>query len=241
MLSRWLLAHLAAFSLAAFLGGLYEIGVEPNLFQPGPPHHIAGDQALPAGLIAGLPLAAIAQGWLLRRLVPGWGRATLLGALVGLALALGVVALAPRPGPVALAMPGTSLAWLPALFAFALPLALAQWLALRWRVTQAYLWVLANLAAPAVALPAGWMLSLFWGMPLAMLTTLLFSMFGASAVGNFLGGLVVTGAGVVSCGLVAALVTGLVLRWVFLRPASPPAASSHVRDDPGPARWVQPG
>jgi hypothetical protein len=239
--ARWLPAHLAAFSLAALLGGLYEIAVEPNLFQPGPPHHIVGDQALPAGLLAGLPLAAFAQAWLLHRLIPGWGRASLLGAAVGLALALATLALGPAPGPVALAMPGTALAWFPALLAFTLPLALAQWLALRPRFSLSYLWVLANLAAPAVALPGGWMLSLFWGMPLAMITTLLFSMIRASQVGNVLGGLLLTGAGLISFGLLAALVTGLALRWILLRPAGRSAAASTVADDPGPARWVQPG
>jgi hypothetical protein len=242
LLTRWLLAHLAAFSLAALLGGLYEIAVEPNRFQPGPPPRVVGDQALPAGLLAGLALAALAQARLLQRFIPGWRRGTLLGAAVGLALALAIVALRPSPAQVALAMPGGGLAaWIPALLAFSLPVALGQWLALRRHFSQAYLWILANLVAPAVAMPVGWMLSLFWGMPLAMLTTLLFSMIRAGDVGNFVGGLVLTGAGLVSFGGLAALVTGITLRWIRLHPAGQSAVALQVTDEPGPAGWVQPG
>jgi hypothetical protein len=64
------------------------------------------------------------------------------------------------------------------------------------------------------------MLSLTWGMPLAMITTLVFCMARLNDVGDALGGLVLAGAGVMSYGALATLVTGLTLRWVLERPAA---------------------
>jgi hypothetical protein len=76
----------------------------------------------------------------------------------------------------------------------------------------------ANVLAGMVAVPAGWMLSLTWGMSLAMVTSLPFSAAGVSQVWNVLGGLVLTSAGLISYGALAALITGLTLRWVLAQP-----------------------
>jgi hypothetical protein len=220
---RWLPAHLGAYVLAAVLGGLVEFALEPNLFEPGPPYHTIGDQAIIAGLLIGGALAGVVQGLLLRRAIPNWWRASQLGALAGLAVTALTVWLVPGFNPaadaVALAMPmgmfGQLTLWLMGL---GLVLGLAQWRALRRHYGRAAVWIVANLVATVVAVPGGWLLSLMWGMPLAMMTTLVFSSAGVSHIGDVLGGVVVAGAGLISYGALVALITGLTLRWVLARP-----------------------
>jgi hypothetical protein len=131
------------------------------------------------------------------------------------------------------------------LIGLALLLGLAQSLALRRGFPRAWIWLPMNLVAVVVAVPAGWFLSLMWGMPLAMLTSLLFSTAHASQAGNVLGGLVLAAAGLLSYGALVALVTGLTLGWVLRRPAVPdeipPSASGQLREGSNLSDFAQTG
>ena len=90
---------------------------------------------------------------------------------------------------------------------------------LRRQYSRANYWIPTNSFALVVALRGSWILSLLWGMPLAMIATLLFFAAGAGDLRNVVGGLFVSVTGLISAGALIAVATGLAVRWVPQAPA----------------------
>jgi hypothetical protein len=229
---HWVAAH-----LAAYLAGAILVGLADRILNPLPRTPYAdigsGTEAAQISLVLGAALAGLGQGFVLRGLIPGWWRTSLLGALAGLAAASLVVWRLPfalvRTQPSFLGMPSHIAGPTIWLLSFGLILALAQWLALRGRYDRAVFWVAGNLLFWSVSLLLARMLSLMVGYPLAILASEFLKFLGVNAPGWFFSGTLNEFFWALSVAFATGGPTGLLLRWVLQRPAAAaPSSTAHT-------------
>jgi hypothetical protein len=226
---RWVAAH-----LAAYLAGAILVGLVDWILNPLPRTSFAdigsGTAAAHFSLVLGAGLAGLGQGLLLRRLIPGWWRASLLGALAGLAAAgLAVLLL-----PFALVRTQASLLGQPSwvavptiwLLSLGLILALAQWLALRGQYQHAAVWVAGSLLFWSVNVLLARTLSYIVGYPVRVQATEFFKFLGVGVPVWFIVGPLDVFFWVLSAAIAIGGPTGWLLLWVLQRPAALAASSS---------------
>jgi len=207
VLRYWVFASTVGF----LLGGVVAMGVELASYDLDVRFGVVyGDWTLAGGLVLGSAVAVILQGVVLRRHAL-WASRWIVFSGTGLAVGVLLSALTGTLKDILehegnLLLPALPGAWATIGLLLGMSLSIAQWLALRGRVSQAWLWVLVSGIAWLVSVPVGWLGGAIIGIPLGMVVAAL-----GGNVGESIGGLVMPLVWVLITGAVVGGATGLLL------------------------------
>lgn len=197
---------------------------------------VSGDWTLAGGLILGSALAVLLQGLVLHRHAL-WAVRWIAFSSAGLAVGVVLSALTGMLENILEHGGGNLLPLLPHTWATIGPLlgtslSVAQWLALRGRVPQAWLWALAGGIGWLASVPAAWLGGFIIGMPLGVIVAAV-----GGNVGATVGGLAVPLVWVLITGMTVGGVTGLVLMELLRRTSEQhPAGAGRKGDRVGAPR-----
>ncbi len=213
VLRSWVLVT----TVGILLGGVVAMGVELASYDLNARSGVVyGDWTVAGGLILGSAVAVLLQGLVLRRHAL-WASRWIAFSSAGLVLGMLLSALTGVLKNVLEHEGGNLLPLLPHAWAtigplLGMSLSIAQWLALRGRVQQAWLWVLVSGIAWLASVPVGWFGSFIIGFPLGMV----FAAVGGN-VGGTVGGLVMPLVWVLITGGVVGSATGMLLMELLRR------------------------